>query len=124
MAALEVLENTDIVCNSFRLGEKFRRELSEKLDKCMVIDVRGKGLLNAIVLNISELVKMWYCFMFNYFVVSDNCNAWDLLLKLKENGVIAKHTHDNIIRFSPALVITEEQLEESIEIIVKTINNC
>ena len=67
--------------------------------------VRGKGLLNAIVINDSE----------------DSSTAWDICVALKDNGLLAKPTHGNIIRFAPPLVMTEEQLHECIAIIRKTI---
>jgi acetylornithine/succinyldiaminopimelate/putrescine aminotransferase len=59
----------------------------------------------------------------HWFFFSDYTEAWDVCLKLKENGLIAKHTHDNIIRFAPPLVITKDQLKESADIIVRTINS-
>jgi ornithine--oxo-acid transaminase len=73
----------------------------------LVVKVRGKGLLNALVVNDSP----------------DSSTAWDLCMALKENGLLAKPTHGNIIRFAPPLVITEEQLFECIGIIEKTIKN-
>ena len=69
--------------------------------------VRGKGLLNAIVINDEP----------------DSSTAWDLCVKMKENGLLAKPTHGNIIRFAPPLVITKEQLDSCIDIITKTISN-
>lgn len=57
------------------------------------------------------------------FTLTDYADAWDLCLKMKENGLIAKHTHEDIIRFAPPLIINEEQLQESIDIIVKTVND-
>ena len=67
--------------------------------------VRGKGLLNAIVINDSP----------------DSSTAWDLCMALKDNGLLAKPTHGNIIRFAPPLVMTEEQLHECCDIIEKTV---
>jgi ornithine--oxo-acid transaminase len=67
--------------------------------------VRGRGLLNAIVINDSE----------------DSSTAWDICVALKENGLLAKPTHGNIIRFAPPLVITEEQLMDCVNIITKTL---
>ncbi|XP_063912974.1 ornithine aminotransferase, mitochondrial-like [Zophobas morio] len=104
IAALEILEEENLANNAFELGEIFRTELRKKLNKNIVIEVRGRGLLNAIVIN------------------KNHIEAWDICLKLKENGLIAKHTHDNIIRFAPPLVITKDQLKESADIIVRTIN--
>jgi ornithine--oxo-acid transaminase len=90
------------------MGEIFRSEIQAQLvDKnelCTL--VRGRGLLNALVINDTE----------------DSKTAWDICIKLKENGLLAKPTHGNIIRFAPPLVITEEQLRACIDIIVKTIN--
>ncbi|XP_050507189.1 ornithine aminotransferase, mitochondrial [Diabrotica virgifera virgifera] len=104
IVSLGVLEDENIAENAFNMGEIFRRELQSKLNKDIVTEVRGKGLLNAVVINRG---------------VAD---AWDVCLKMKENGLIAKHTHEDIIRFAPPLVINKEQLEESINIIVNTIN--
>jgi ornithine--oxo-acid transaminase len=73
----------------------------------LVLKVRGKGLLNAIVVNDTE----------------DSPTAWNLCVALKENGLLAKPTHGNIIRFAPPLVITEDQLLECVGIIEKTIKN-
>ncbi|RZC32511.1 ornithine aminotransferase, mitochondrial, partial [Asbolus verrucosus] len=105
IAALEVMEEANLANNAFELGETFRADLRKKLNKDVVIEVRGRGLLNAIVINK------------NYI------EAWDVCLKMKANGLIAKHTHDNIIRFAPPLIITKEQLKESTDIIVRTINS-
>ncbi|CAH0552939.1 unnamed protein product [Brassicogethes aeneus] len=105
IAALEILEGDNVAENAFRMGDIFRTELRKKLDKDIVIEIRGKGLLNAIVINR------------NYI------DAWDICLKLKEQGLIAKHTHENIIRLAPPLIINKEQLKESLDIIVKTINS-
>lgn len=103
--ALNVLEEENIAENAFKMGEIFREELQKKLNKDIVSDVRGKGLLNAIVINRNIV------------------DAWDVCLKMKENGLLAKHTHEDIIRFAPPLVINKTQLEESIDIIVKTVNS-
>ncbi|EDX11106.1 GD12262 [Drosophila simulans] len=83
------------------MGELLRKELST-LPKDVVSVVRGKGLLNAIVIN-------------------QKFDAWEVCLKLKENGLLAKPTHGDIIRFAPPLVINETQMRESIDIIRKTI---
>ena len=95
--------------NAEQLGQLFRdrihKNLVEKSD--LVTLVRGKGLLNAIVINDSE----------------DSHTAWDICLKLAENGLLAKPTHGNIIRFAPPLVMTEDQLMECCDIIEKTILN-
>ncbi len=104
IAALQVLKEENLVENSARLGEIFRAELTA-LKHPMVSIVRGKGLLNAVVIE-----------------PKDGKTAWDVCLALKENGVLAKPTHGHIIRFAPPLVITEAQLRESIELIKKTLN--
>ena len=105
IAALEVLKEEKLAERAQELGEKFRAEL-KKIDSPMVELVRGKGLLNAIVIK-----------------PKDGKTAWDVCVALKENGLLAKPTHEHIIRFAPPLVITEEQLMESVEIIAKTIES-
>lgn len=101
IAALEVLRDENLSENADRMGEKLRAEL-RKLPKHMVTTVRGKGLLNAIV-------------------IDKRLDAWEVCLKLKENGLLAKPTHGDIIRLAPPLVLTEQQLDECIDIINKTI---
>ena len=103
MAALEVLKEENLAERAEELGKKFRAEL-KKIDSPMVELVRGKGLLNAIVIK-----------------PTNGKTAWDVCVALKENGLLAKPTHEHIIRFAPPLVITEEQLMECVEIIRKTI---
>jgi len=103
IAALEVVKDEKLAENSERLGQILRSEL-EAIDSDMITLVRGKGLLNAIVIKPKEGVE-----------------AWDVCMKLRDNGLLAKPTHGDIIRFAPPLVITEEQLMECIEIIKKTI---
>ena len=103
MAALEVLKEENLAERAEEMGKKFRAEL-RKIDSPMVELVRGKGLLNAIVIK-----------------PTNGKTAWDVCVALKENGLLAKPTHENIIRFAPPLVITEEQLMESVDIISKTI---
>ncbi len=105
IAALEVLKDENLAERAEELGEKFRAEL-RKIDSPMVELVRGKGLLNAIVIK-----------------PKDGKTAWDVCVALKENGLLAKPTHEHIIRFAPPLVITEEQLMECVEIIAKTIKS-
>ena len=88
------------------MGEIFRSKINEIISETNLITaVRGKGLLNAILINDTP----------------DSSTAWDLCIALKENGLLAKPTHGNIIRLAPPLVITEEQLHECISIIRKTI---
>jgi len=103
IAALEVLKEENLAERAEELGKKFRAEL-RKIDSPMVELVRGKGLLNAIVIK-----------------PSNDKTAWDVCVALKENGLLAKPTHEHIIRFAPPLVITEEQLMESVDIISRTI---
>jgi len=103
MAALEVLKEENLAERAEEMGKKFRAEL-RKIDSPMVELVRGKGLLNAIVIK-----------------PTNGKTAWDVCVALKENGLLAKPTHENIIRFAPPLVITEEQLMECVDIISKTI---
>ncbi|XP_022096613.1 ornithine aminotransferase, mitochondrial-like [Acanthaster planci] len=103
LAALEVLEEENLAEHSERLGVILREELN-KLDKDIVTLVRGKGLLNAIVIQRTEAF-----------------DAWKVCLKLRDNGLLAKPTHGDIIRFAPPLVLTEEQLYECLDIICKTV---
>ena len=94
--------------NARRLGELFRAEMNRIIEKTdLVLKVRGKGLLNAILVNDTP----------------DSSTAWNLCVAMKENGLLAKPTHGNIIRFAPPLVMTEEQLMECVAIIEKTILN-
>lgn len=99
-AALKVLQDENLAENAEKLGEVFRQGL-RKLPSDMVLKVRGRGLLNAIV-------------------ISPEFNAFDVCLKLKENGILAKPTHGDIIRLSPPLIITEEQIIEALSLIQKT----
>ncbi|NOR74071.1 MAG: ornithine--oxo-acid transaminase [Draconibacterium sp.] len=102
MAAMDVILDEKLVENSNRMGEIFRKEL-KSINSEMVETVRGKGLLNAVVIK-----------------PTNGKTAWDVCLALKENGLIAKPTHDHIIRFTPPLIITEEQMLNAVEIIKKT----
>jgi ornithine--oxo-acid transaminase len=103
IAALEVVKDEKLSENAERLGKILRDELSN-FDNDMITLVRGKGLLNAIVIK-----------------PKNGKEAWDVCLKLRDNGLLAKPTHGDIIRFAPPLVITEEQLMDCISIIKKTI---
>ena len=102
-AALEVVLDEKLAENAYRLGKIFRREM-RSIESDMVTLVRGKGLLNAIVIK-----------------PKNGKEAWDVCLRLRDNGLLAKPTHGDIIRFAPPLVMTEAQLMECIEIIKKTI---
>ncbi|MCG6924164.1 MAG: ornithine--oxo-acid transaminase [Acidobacteria bacterium] len=99
VAALEVLREESLADNAERMGAIFRSEL-QAIDHPMIDLVRGKGLLNAVVVR-----------------PKDGKTAWDVCVKLKDSGLLAKPTHDHIIRFAPPLVITEAQVREGIEII-------
>ena len=107
MAALEVVKNEKLAENAEKLGQLFRAEMNKFIKTNDLINlVRGKGLLNAIVINDTE----------------DSSTAWDICIKLRDNGLLAKPTHGNIIRFAPPLVMTEEQLLDCVSIITKTIS--
>ena len=106
MAALEVAIEENLADNAQNMGEIFRRELSDFSKQYDIIKtVRGKGLLNAVVINDPEQSNM----------------AWDICVRLKKNGLLAKPTHGNIIRFAPPLVMTEKELMECLIIIKNTI---
>lgn len=106
VAALEVVKDENLAENSERLGKLFRAEMNRIIEKTdLILKVRGKGLLNAIIVNDTE----------------DSKTAWNLCVELKNNGLLAKPTHGNIIRFAPPLVMTEEQLMKCVAIIEKTI---
>lgn len=106
IAALEVVKDEKLADNAQELGELFRAEVQKLVEKYNILKlVRGKGLLNAIVVNDSE----------------DSSTAWDMCVKLKDNGMLAKPTHGNIIRFAPPLVMTKEQLLDCVSIIDKTV---
>lgn len=107
-AALEVVVDEKLAENAMELGNYFRSEINKFIKTSSLVNqVRGKGLLNAIVINDSETSE----------------TAWNLCVEMKNNGLLAKPTHGNIIRFAPPLTITEEQLEDCIKIITDTINN-
>jgi len=108
IAALDVVKEENLIQNARVLGELFRREMQRIIDKNdLLVLVRGKGLLNAIVVNDSP----------------ESSTAWDICMALMHNGLLAKPTHGNIIRFAPPLTITEAQLMECIAIIEKTVLN-
>jgi ornithine--oxo-acid transaminase len=103
MAALQIVKDEKLVEKSDYLGKIFREEM-KSLRSNMIELVRGQGLMNAIVIR-----------------PKNGKTAWDVCVKMKELGVLAKPTHGHIIRFTPPLVITEEQLRDAIEIIKKAI---
>lgn len=106
MAALDVVEEENLSEKAEKLGTIFREGMQDIISKTdLITKVRGKGLLNAILINDSP----------------ESSTAWDLCMKLKENGLLAKPTHGNIIRLAPPLVITEDQLTECVQIIEKTV---
>ena len=101
-AALEVVREENLTEKAAEFGEIFRAEM-RKIDSPFIEIVRGKGLLNAVVIK-----------------PMNGMEAWDVCLKLKENGLLAKPTHDHIIRFAPPLVLTHDQLMDAIDIIKRT----
>lgn len=106
IAALDVVEEEKLSERAEELGQRFRSEIEKVIEKSdLITKVRGKGLLNAILINDSP----------------ESSTAWNLCLQLKENGLLAKPTHGNIIRLAPPLVITEEQLLDCVKIIEKTV---
>ena len=106
IAALEVIQDESLAENAEQLGQLFRAELNKYIEKSSIVNlVRGKGLLNAIVINDDE----------------DSDTAWNICLKLRDNGLLAKPTHGNIIRFAPPLVMNKEQLLDCVSIITKTL---
>ncbi|TYA56333.1 ornithine--oxo-acid transaminase [Formosa maritima] len=106
IAALEVVRDENLAENADNLGKLFRSELNKYIETTNLVSlVRGKGLLNAIVINDDE----------------ESETAWNICLALRDNGLLAKPTHGNIIRFAPPLVMNEEQLLDCVSIIVKTL---
>ncbi|MCS4435008.1 ornithine--oxo-acid transaminase [Aquiflexum gelatinilyticum] len=106
IAALEVVRDEKLAQNARKLGKIFRERMQILVEKYKILKlVRGKGLLNAVVVNDSP----------------DSSTAWDMCVSLKDNGLLAKPTHGNIIRFAPPLVMTEEQLHDCCDIIEKVV---
>jgi ornithine--oxo-acid transaminase len=106
IASLEVIKEEKLAENAQRLGELFRKEMNRIINNTdLVKSVRGKGLLNAIIVNDTP----------------ESSTAWDICVALKNNGLLAKPTHGNIIRFAPPLVMSENQLMDCVAIIEKTI---
>jgi ornithine--oxo-acid transaminase len=101
-AALEVVKDENLAENAEKMGQIFREEM-RKIDSPLIETIRGKGLLNAVVIK-----------------PHDGLEAWDVCIKLAEKGLLCKPTHRNIIRFAPPLIITEQELREAIKIIKKT----
>ncbi len=108
LAALEVVKEENLAQNARRLGKIFRAEMTKLAEESdLVLKARGRGLLNAIIINDTE----------------ESSTAWDICVEMKNNGLLAKPTHGNIIRFAPPLVMTEDQLMECVSIIRNTILN-
>ncbi len=106
IAALDVVKDEALAQNAYDLGELFRSELSKYIETSSIVTaVRGKGLLNAILINDTE----------------ESDTAWNICIALRDNGLLAKPTHGNIIRFAPPLVMTKEQLLDCVSIITKTL---
>lgn len=106
VAALEVVKEEKLAEKAEKLGEIFRDKLSKFVESSNIATlVRGKGLLNAVVINDTE----------------ESDTAWNICMRLRDNGLLAKPTHGNIIRFAPPLVMTEEQLLDCISIIINTL---
>jgi ornithine--oxo-acid transaminase len=103
MSALKVLKDEKLAENAEVLGKIFREEL-KKINSPHIVKIRGKGLLNAIVID-----------------HVDKEAAWNVCLQLKQNGLLAKQTHRDIIRFAPPLIITKEQIMDCVEIIKKSL---
>ena len=105
-AALDVIKDENLEDNAMKMGNLFRNNLERLKEKSNLVNlIRGKGLLNAMVINDDE----------------ESSTAWNICLKMRDNGLIAKPTHGNIIRFAPPLVINKDQVEESCDIIEKSI---
>jgi len=106
IAALEVVRDEELAINAQDLGNLFRKELSKYIENSKLVKlVRGRGLLNAIVINDHE----------------ESDTAWNICLALRDNGLLAKPTHGNIIRFAPPLVMTKDELLDCVSIIIKTL---
>lgn len=107
MASLEIIKDEKLSENSFAMGEIFRARLNQ-IKSPIIQTIRGKGLFNAVV------IKPY----------GDNKTAWDVCLALKDNGLLAKQTHDHIVRFAPPLTINEAEINEAADIIERTIGEC
>ena len=106
IAALEVIKEEQLAKKADYLGQLFRAELNTYIETSNIVKlVRGKGLLNAIVINDDN----------------ESDTAWNICLKLRDNGLLAKPTHGNIIRFAPPLVMTKDQLLDCVSIIINTL---
>ncbi|KAF5099536.1 hypothetical protein DV451_002935 [Geotrichum candidum] len=108
IAALQVVKDENLVERAATLGEKFRKGLEPLLETGIVSEIRGRGLLNAIVIDHAK---------------TNGRTAWDLCVSLKERGLLAKPTHENIIRLAPPLVISEEDVAKGLDIIAECVKN-
>jgi len=102
IAALDVIQEENLAYNAEKMGKIFRKRL-KSIDSDLIEIIRGKGLLNAVVIN-----------------PANGISAWDVCIALKNNGLLAKPTHEHIIRFTPPLIINEHQLTEALDIIERT----
>ena len=108
MAALKVIRDEKLAENADKMGVIFRERLQLYIDGSKIVEkIRGKGLLNAIIINDEENSDI----------------AWNICLKMAQNGLLAKPTHGNIIRFAPPLIINEEQLNNCIDIIISSLKD-
>ena len=108
MAALNVIKDEKLAENAGKMGIIFREKLQSYINGCKIVEkIRGKGLLNAIIINDEENSDI----------------AWNICLKMAQNGLLAKPTHGNIIRFAPPLIINEKQLNNCIDIIISSLKD-
>ena len=108
MAALNVIKDEKLAENAGKMGIIFREKLQSYINGSKIVEkIRGKGLLNAIIINDEENSDI----------------AWNICLKMAQNGLLAKPTHGNIIRFAPPLIINEEQLKDCIDIIISSLKD-
>ena len=108
MAALNVIKDEKLAENAGKMGIIFREKLQSYINWIKIVEkIRGKGLLNAIIINDEENSDI----------------AWNICLKMAQNGLLAKPTHGNIIRFAPPLIINEEQLNNCIDIIISSLKD-
>ena len=106
IAALKVVKEEELCQNSFEMGDYFRKRLNEYISQSNIVKlIRGKGLLNAIVIDDHD----------------ESDTAWNICLKLRDNGLLAKPTHGNIIRFAPPLTINKRQIDSAVDIIIKSL---
>ena len=106
MEALEIIKDEKLTQNARKLGIRFKEYLKKYIEKSKIVkNIRGRGLLQAIVINDSK----------------ENNITWDICIKLRDNGLLAKPTHGNIIRFAPPLIISKPQMDDCISIIINTL---